>query len=265
MKGLRARHRLIVWPASPGNDAIVRDGSREALSSSSPGRPVATRVSACCAPACSTSTPSRSARDDQRREQDTACPGPSAGVGNGGRCRGGRSADAGQATVEGCEQYFNTGIASVSRVEAAHFALVVGRLLPPSRCRRQTDVGQTSNRATRFALTNARGWSEPMAGHDIEPKALLTSKMKPGKVRLDENANSNLVDRVLSRVETAAPGCITSSHTSDSSWNGDRRGVRICKRTSPVYGEPLPPRPGPGDPRRDGDERGRGIGCQAWP
>src|SRR5262249_2156006 len=55
------------------------------------------------------STPSRNARDDRPHEQAAALPEPSAGVGNGGRGRGGRNADAGQATVEGW-QYLNTQV-----------------------------------------------------------------------------------------------------------------------------------------------------------
>src|SRR5262249_12854002 len=61
----------------------------------------AMRVSACCVGARSTSILWRNARPERRREQDGACPGPSTGVGNGGRRRGGRRADAGHATVEG--------------------------------------------------------------------------------------------------------------------------------------------------------------------
>jgi hypothetical protein len=202
-KGLRARHRLAVWPASPGNAAIVRDGSGEALSSSAPSRPAATRVSASCVRARSMSMPSRNAQDDRRREPDAACPGPSAGEGTAA------GVVAGEVPTQGRRP--SKGVDSISILD--WFGVASGGC--PLRSRGRMIASSVS------VPVPVRDWENQQLGNAIRidredhvwtdhsgldsPKALLTSRIKTVEIDLHESTDRNVLACVFSRKEATEP------------------------------------------------------------
>ena len=107
-------------------------------------------------------------------------PGPFAEEGNGGRRRGGRSADSGQATVEGCRQYLNT-----QKIRCHEWRLP-SSISWPDDCFLRLDDDAICGRANQ-QLGDARRvdredhvWTD--RGGLNSPKALLTSRIKTGAI-----------------------------------------------------------------------------------